>query len=249
MKKRLSVCALTLALAALFTLTASAETAYGGENWQVTFTQNNTMESSFKSTDLDDVIYGLQPGDNAVITLSLTNSNENTTDWYMTNEVLSSLEDSVGVAGGGAYTYILKYTNPAGQETTLFSSDTVGGETIDAAGEGLHEATNALKDYFYLDTLTTGQSGTMTLEVALDGETQGNSYQDTLADLQMNFAVELHDAAGGTGSTKAKPVKTGDESHGVLAIVIAAVMGCLLLVLGLYGRHRRKRDEQDKEVR
>ena len=29
--------------------------------------------------------------------------------------------------------------------------------------------------------------------MALDGETQGNSYQDTLADLQMNFAVELRD--------------------------------------------------------
>ena len=35
--------------------------------------------------------------------------------------------------------------------------------------------------------------GIITLEVALDGETQGNSYQDTLADLQMNFAVELRD--------------------------------------------------------
>ena len=29
--------------------------------------------------------------------------------------------------------------------------------------------------------------------MALDGETQGNDYQDTLADLQMEFAVELRD--------------------------------------------------------
>lgn len=28
------------------------------------------------------------------------------------------------------------------------------------------------------------------MTVALDGETQGNGYQDTLAKLQMNFAVE-----------------------------------------------------------
>lgn len=246
MKKRGSICAFVLILAAALTISASAETVHGGENWQVTFTQNNEMESNFKSADLDDVIYGMQPGDNAVITLSLTNGNAASTDWYMTNKVLSSLEDSVGVASGGAYTYHLRYTNPQGEETTLFSSDTVGGDTVGAAGEGLHEATNALQDYFYLDTLTTGQSGKITLEVALDGETQGNSYQDTLADLQMNFAVELRE---GGSTSRAKPVKTGDESHGLLAIILAAVMGCILLVLGVYSHRRRKRDEQDKEVR
>ena len=30
----------------------------------------------------------------------------------------------------------------------------------------------------------------VTLKVVLDGETQGNTYQNTLASLQMNFAVE-----------------------------------------------------------
>ena len=42
-----------------------------------------------------------------------------------------------------------------------------------------------------LDTLAKGDKGRITLEVELDGETQGNDYQNTLADLQMNFAVEL----------------------------------------------------------
>ena len=64
---------------------------------------------------------------------------------------------------------------------------------MSAAGEGLKEATSSLKEYFYLDTLSRNQSGVITLEVALDGETQGNDYQDTLADLQMEFAVELRD--------------------------------------------------------
>ena len=42
----------------------------------------------------------------------------------------------------------------------------------------LHEATDALEDFFYLDSQTTGQQGTIRLRVSLDGETQGNSYQN-----------------------------------------------------------------------
>lgn len=35
-----------------------------------------------------------------------------------------------------------------------------------------------------------GENGTVNLTVGLDGESQGNIYQDTLAKLMMNFAVE-----------------------------------------------------------
>ncbi len=239
MKKKLFACVLALATVLALALPVSAETVQGKSDWQVTFTQDKEMVSSFKTADIDDVIMGMQPGDNAVITLSLTNSHSATTDWYMTNKVLSSLEDSVGVASGGAYTYILTYTNSKGEVTTLFSSDTVGGDTISAAGEGLHEATDALQDYFYLDTLTSGQSGKITLEVALDGETQGNSYQDTLADLQMNFAVELRDSS-------VKVVKTGDESNSMAAIIVAAVAGVLLLVLAIVSVRRRKKNKEEQ---
>ena len=56
------------------------------------------------------------------------NEDKEKTDWYMTNEVLKSLEDSVSVAEGGAYTYILTYKDAAGTETVLYSSEVVGGE-------------------------------------------------------------------------------------------------------------------------
>ena len=71
----------------------------------------------------------------------------------------------------------------------LYSSETVGGEDT-AGGEGLHQATGALEDYFYLGRLESGEEGRVLLTVELEGETQGNDYQDTLARLQMNFAVE-----------------------------------------------------------
>ena len=252
MKKLIRRLCLIVALSALLVVPSFAETIQGDSGWQVTFTGDKKMESNFKSSDMDEVIMGMQPGDRVIFTLALTNANDTATDWYMTNKVLSSLEDSVGVAKGGAYTYILKYTNPAGTVKTLFDSDTVGGDDISAAGEGLHEATSALKDYFYLDTLTKGQSGSITLEVALDGETQANSYQNTLADLQMNFAVELNNNPSSPSSPSTpgsrKPtavVNTGEDRENIPYLIAAAVSGCILLGLGIYGRRQRKQQREE----
>lgn len=256
-----------------FAIPAQAETYYGDENWKVAFTSEDKMESSFSTADINDVIGGMQPGDNVIITLNLKNENRTITDWYMRNEVLYSLEDrsTNKETSGGAYTYRLVYTDKDGEVNTLFDSDTVGGEsaddTINRMGEGLKSATNALKDYFYLDTLAKGAGGVVTLEVALDGETQGNHYQDTLADLQMDFAVELRDTPGGgggggggtpdtpgtpntpdtPGSTTSRTgvVRTGDDNQIVLFSVISGVTGLLLLLYCIYNlRAYRKRREE-----
>ena len=256
-----------------FAIPAQAETYYGDENWKVAFTSEDKMESSFSTADINDVIGGMQPGDNVIITLNLKNENRTTTDWYMRNEVLYSLEDrsTNKETSGGAYTYRLVYTDKDGEVNTLFDSDTVGGESVDDTinrmGEGLKSATNALKDYFYLDTLAKGAGGVVTLEVALDGETQGNHYQDTLADLQMDFAVELRDTprgggggGGGTPDTPGTPntpdtpgsttsrtgvVRTGDDNQIVLFSVISGVTGLLLLLYCIYNlRAYRKRREE-----
>lgn len=55
----------------------------------------------------------------------------------------------------------------------------------------------------------------MELTVALDGETQGNDYQNTLADLQVNFAVQLNDTATPNQPSKNTStwVKTGDDTN------------------------------------
>lgn len=253
---RLLLAACLLASAAV---TAYAETSYGNSDWSVTFTENQKMESNFKTADLNDSIYGLQPGDNVIITVNLKNENSAATDWYMTNEVLRSLEDYSANAAthGGAYTYKLAYTAANGTETSLFDSDTVGGENESGAGEGLHQATDALSDYFFLDTLKKGQSGKVTLEVALDGDTQGNDYQNTLADLQMNFAVELNDSdpdtpdspgtprTPGTPGTPGTPVKTGDDMTLTPFIIVACVAGTLFLILALLGM----KDDEEKKAK
>lgn len=278
MKKGILSLLLVSILSAGISLPVCAESYQGKSGWHVAFTGQKEMESNFKTADLDEAVSGLQPGDNIVFTLSLKNEYSVTTDWWMTNEVLHSLEDSSANSRthGGGYTYILTYTDKAGEDFILFSSDTVGGEIISAAGEGLHEATDALEEYFYLDTLATGQSGIITLEVALDGETQGNDYQDTLADLQMNFAVELNESGNtsrrlremgsdfslrkltdgkyeGSDSDTASVrlsdsgiVRTGDDTDPAPYYIAMAVSGALILLLAICSRRQGKKAKAGK---
>lgn len=251
MRRKIWKLLLAVSLLASMAMTAYAETSHGNPDWAVTFTSEKKMVSNFKTADLNDVILGIQPGDNVIITLALKNENNTATDWYMTNEVLYSLEDRSANAGtsGGAYTYKLAYTGPDGEEDILFDSDTVGGEGASGAGEGLRQATDALSDYFFLDTIKKGQSGKIVLEIALDGDTQGNDYQNTLADLQMNFAVELN--AGGTDTPnpgrRGDIVKTGDEMTLTPFIIVACVTGTLLLLFVFYAQ--REREKERKKVR
>lgn len=226
-------------------VTAYADTLSGADNWSVVFTGDNKMESNFGASDLNDVMGQMQPGDNAVITLTLQNDNASETDWYMMNEVISSLEESTkaSAAMGAAYTYRLVYTGPSGSQKTLFDSDTVGGESPNEAGKGLEQATDALKDYFFLDTLKRGEGGRITLEIALDGNTTGNAYQDTRANLMMQFAVEVADSGRGRTST----VRTGDETALAPLIIAAFVSGFVLIVFAGSRLGRQNREEEGAE--
>ena len=252
MKKRLFGLLLAVCLVASLSLPASAESFTGGEGWRVVFTADNKMESTFRSSALTEAVSGLQPGDDITFHLTMENRNAVPTDWYMNNKVLYSLEDRSANAAtsGGAYSYELVYTDAAGAERVLFSSDTVGGEGKSEAGEGLHRTTDALKDFFYLETLTSGQTSGITLRVALEGETQGNDYQDTLADLAMSFAVELNPDDDGPGAPTSPSVivRTGDETDLNKYYAIMAGSGLLFLVLALDSiRRRRKAKKEGKE--
>lgn len=245
MKKKLLILAAAALMFVSAPMTAKAEVYSGGSGWKVEF-DGNQLNSTFKSNDINDAIYKLQPGDTVNITVSMSNTYDGQTDWYMTNEVLQSLEDSQSVADGGAYSYILTYVNPEGQETLLYSSESVGGEGSNSAGEGLHQATNTLEDYFYLDYLEKGESAQIKLTVALDGETQGNSYQDTLAKLQMNFAVEPTptDAPEGFSLTNRPSisgvVRTGDNVGNLVFSAVTFLAGIFFVVLALRKRNQEK---------
>lgn len=249
---------LCVILAALLVLsmagTAMADHLTGSDIWSVTFTEAEKLESNFSADAYADQVSQLQPGDDITFTVNLDNKNSHTVDWYMSNKVLRSLEDRDADAEGGGYSYKLVYQGPS-STLTLYDSDTVGGDTGAGALEGMKSATNALDEFLYLDTLAFGDSGKVTLVVGLDGETQGNAYMTTLADLKMNFAVELDTSStnpttsgGGSNNNSSSPrdvVKTGDSNNLLIYFAIMAGSGILFLILAIDSIRRRRKEKKE----
>ena len=200
----------------------------------VTF-DGKKLTSSFTAADMTSAANALQPGDDVTYTITLKNNHSEETEWWMYNQVLASFEQNK-IANGGAYSYRLTYSGP-NNSRTIYDSDTVGGETV--GNEGLTSATSALKDYFVLGTLKKGESATVTLYVMLDGETQGNNYQNTLADLNMRYAVEII-------LNNKDVVKTGDETQIMPYVIAATVSGVLLLCIAILrmGKSRKSRRQR-----
>lgn len=251
-----------LALAVL-ALTGSAATVHAAEpvDGGTARFGDKGMESEFHDSTVRQEIGNLLPGDSVTIRLKLENQKAQSTDWYMTSQVLESLEDSSSEASGGAYTYELVYTNDATEASTvLYSSQSIGGGN---SREGLHELSSAMDGYFYLDRLEAGETGRLALTIALDPETVGNTYQNTLASLQMAFAVDIPAEGGGSGGSghSGRPgggaggaagpastvfalggVQTGDQSGLTLWSLAALASGLLLLILAAvcYRKDRRR---------
>lgn len=240
MKKRIFAAGFAVLLALASSITAFADDFKGESGWQVSF-DGRRMESNFSTAKIDEQISGLQPGDSIELTITLQNHYEANVDWYMKNQVLESLEDA-GNAAGGAYDYLLTYTDRDGKTTTLYSSDYFGGDGR-INGVGLHGATTSLDDYFYLDRMRNDDSGVVKLKVRLEGETQGNTYQNTLARLEMDFATEIPGGVTDTPGSGRKSVKTGDQTKILLYVVLTLAAGLVLLITAVI-RLRRDREEE-----
>lgn len=203
--------------------------------------QKNLTDTNVESTLLDRLRW-LQPGDSVRFTINLRNDYSKSTNWYMTNKIVSSLEK--GAATDGAYTYHLWYkNNTSGKTTDIFDSNRIGGVigSNEISSTGLLEINEALKEdytskdgekYFYLDNLSRGQGGQVFLDIELDGETQGNDYQDRLADLKMNFAVQVIEP-GGTTTTNRNAPRTGDEHNLLPYYIVMVISGLLFLYFAL----------------
>ncbi len=252
MKKKVLCLAMALVMLAGGSLTAHAEELKGQDGWRAEF-NGKKIVSNFDSGTLADEAGNVQPGDSITLKEEIKNSDTGSTDWYMTNEAIQSLEDAADVAQGGAYSYRLAYTGPKGQEIEIYNSENVGGESTTGKLEGLHQATDTLNDYFYLDRLESGKSGTVTLKVTVEGETQNNDYQKTLAKLQMTFAVEKVTASvvkhtPGKVHTETRMitnrVQTGDTAHILLFCLLGLTSGLVLLFIGVKSSKRRKNGQK-----
>ena len=229
MKKKLFAMFLMALLMFTLTATAFAETIPGASGWYVEFNNKQKMESNFSSGDIADALSNVQPGDETTVTVTVRNTSGVTVDWYMLNNIIQTLEESNGAKNGG-YTYILTYAPSSGSALELYNSNRVGGGGqagyTNPTDDGLKEIKDALKDYMFLERMDSGKSGVVTLYVALDGESQDNSYQNAEADLQLRFAVEVvptEDVVVATGDVPVKlsPMYIGMGVSGVAVLLLA----------------------------
>ena len=244
MKKMSKITTLLLALMTVLMMSqaAFAESYDGG-----TFSYNGSSISNSKAAaTIDQAISNLEPGDSMTFTFTYKNDSENSTEWYLENQVVHTLEEKSAATRDGGYTYELVNNGKKEGRVVIFSSKAVAGqesENPDKSDQGLKSATNATGDWLYIDTLAAGQSGSTTLTVALDGESQANSYQTASGQLRIAYGVE--DTAVGEDIIKhRKGVDTGDTNN--LIIPVAAFIGAMiLLILAILSYRKDRKDGEE----
>lgn len=256
--KRVFAAFVSFLLALAMPVSAFADHIEGSTGWYVEYNEAGRMVDNYTQKSWADNVSQLQPGDDITLTIEMRQTNDSSADWYLSNQVLKSLES--GDAKGSAYGYTLSYEGPSNSRT-LYTSKSVGGQ---GSAEGLAEATNAMDDYFFLGTLTKGQTAKVTLNVALDGETEGNAYFDTLAQLMLKFAVEPNvqnkavnknqtvtnnETVGGgdnhiVSGSKTGLSKTGDQTTLFPVYLAIAGVGIVCLALAIRNIRNRKDDEE-----
>ena len=246
MKKMKKITTLLLALVMMLMMSQAAfaqdRTANGGD---FVF-DGDELSWDTSSGSIREALSGLQPGDTVKIKINYTNDSDKETDWYLRNEVLKTLEDASSAAGGG---YSYKLTNHGKTGTMeIFDSKAVGGsDAYEPSGiaKGLKAATDAteMEDFFYIDTLGAGDGGYTELVVGLDGESQANVYENTAAELQLEYAVEIAEGEDVIKYVHRK-VDTGDMTNIMLPVaVFAGALVLLVLAVLSYRKDRKDGDE------
>lgn len=269
MKKSFKRFAAILLGLALLATSATAAFADGTQSPAVTF-DGAKLDSNYTDDKIAGQIHSMQPGDSKSFEVEIRNDTASPAAFSLNNSVIQSLEETENAnASGGAYTYELVY-NPDDPTTrqVLFSSERIGGSQTGTMGvsarrrapraggasDGLHEIDSAVGDenietfevngmtYRYLGTLGAHQSGRVRMTVSLDGETQGNNYQNTLASLQLLFAVDPVTSTSRNETVTNRVnrdvttvVQTGEGSDRLPFVLATGISGLLLVVLGILG--------------
>lgn len=259
MKKSFKRFAAILLGLALLATSATAAFADGDTDPAVTY-DGSALTANYTDKNFAEQLFAMQPGDSKTLTVELHNNTDAQAAFSLNNSVIQSLEETLNTqAAGGAYTYHLEYQGPSGTQV-LFDSQRIGGtktNTTRAAGsaEGLNEINGAVGNsdaelttapngmtYRFLDTLGARQSGKVLMTVTLDGETQGNAYQNTLASLMLRFAVDPVTSINRNETVTNRVnrdvttvVQTGEGVDNLPFVLATGISGLILLVLGILG--------------
>lgn len=260
-KKRfrlIPVLALMIAMIAGSAMAASAESFdYTDKDFHCYY--DGSMDTNFTAKTVAQAVEDLQPGDDMTFKVTYQNKSGDTTDWYMENAIEKTLEQTrerktavggIDTAENGGYSYELIHIDKNGAEDVLFNSEGLdkvfGGEDdkAETGREGLKQATNALEDWFYIQTLEPGETGEVILKVALEGETEVNDYMDTDGGLNVRFAVEVPEK----GTKKIiKRVNTGDYTNVTKWVAIMIAAAVLLLILAVISRKKDRKEAYDEK--
>ncbi len=240
--------------------------------WTVTFDGTNMISQGGRDAggSINDWVRDLQPGDSAEFNITLINDCDQSVDWWVRNQVARTMEgqndalvDENAKNSGGYYSYELTYEGqplfsnqnvggdasaPAPQTVNVSAAPTVGDadQAADTAAKdgGLFNATqqSGMEDYFHLGTFGPREQKTMTLSMAIDGETHTNNYFDTDAGALIQYAAEpvgtetviyeqppdrYEQRVGATGTPLPQ---TGDLIP--LLTIICFLLGCIVLAVG-----------------
>lgn len=214
-------------------------------DWKVTFDGGDSLKTNYTDQEISNILKNMQPNDSATLEFTLVNDYDKPVAWWMSNEVMKSLEEN-SVASDGAYTYELMYYPSDGSDpVSIYYSNVVGGTD---SQDGLKEATEALNEdnldekCFFLEEIAAHGTARVTIRIKLDGEAEANSYQNTDAQLGIRFVVELLKTEPREEHRK-KVVYTGDPND-LRPYYLTATASFLVMVAGgLYLYKTRKEEE------
>ena len=228
---------------------------YTDADYHCYFNQNHKMETNFTAKDFGRVVMNMQPGDDVTFKVAYKNNAKEKTEWYLENTVEQTLEKTkaakkvkgTGSPENGGYVYELTNYDKNGNKQVLFNNyeKVIGGSDKPMTNrEGLEEATNALEEWFHIQTLESGQSGYLILKIAFEGETEVNDYMDTDGIVNMRFAVELEPEED---NSPRPSVNTGDYTQITMWVAILMASSVLLLILAIISvKKDRKEDYNEK---
>ena len=179
------VLALMVMTVGLFEAGTIAKAETESISWSVTYT-GSKLESTYDSSKA--TITDTLPGDTIEYSVDYINGSSSAANFYMSADAVKTLEEGA-TATGGAYSYKITYT---GSDEPLFDSETIGGDSDDSVDSviGLNQVNGNEDSYFSLGSVAAGESGTVTVSITLDGNSQTNNYMDTLAELEIKFGAE-----------------------------------------------------------
>ena len=91
MKKRILCLAMALMMMVGTFSTVQAKELVGKDHWKVSF-DGSQMTTNFGKDQMNDELSNIQPGDSMTLKVKIENKNSQYTDWYMTNEIIKTLE-------------------------------------------------------------------------------------------------------------------------------------------------------------